>query len=239
MKKNCQITLYLDTPKPLLRPFRDFAKHNQLASLIMNGVPDPAEVTGHAFIGLSDGKGREIRVGYTGEGKMSKMISGVEGVVIPHDNQDYYNEAIVWNISKKQFNAAKREIEKQQKNPGTYKLFERNCSTFATDVLKAAKVEDVPEGKLGLTPYGLILKKRVMLAKRRMEVLKFKAKNVLRTLFGKKRAPTSALLQSLRSKPVPVPIRVGTNDYRAKSTCKQLHPLDVKAITAKLAFTKE
>lgn len=239
MKKNCQITLYLDTPKPLLRPFKDFAKHNQLASLIMNGVPDPAEVTGHAFIGLSDGKGREIRVGYTGEGKMSKMISGVEGVVIPHDNQDYYNEAIVWNISKKQFNAAKREIEKQQKNPGTYKLFERNCSTFATDVLKAAKVEDVPEGKLGLTPYGLILKKRVMLAKRRMEVLKFKAKNVLRTLFGKKRAPTSELLQSLRSKPVPVPIRIGTNDYRAKSTCKQLHPLDVKAITAKLAFTKE
>jgi len=239
MKKNYQITLYLDTPKPLLRPFKDFAKHNQLASLIMNGVPDPAEVTGHAFIGLSDGKGREIRVGYTGEGKMSKMISGVEGVVIPHDNQDYYNEAIVWSISKKQFNAAKREIEKQQKNPGTYKLFERNCSTFATDVLKAAKVEDVPDGKLGLTPYGLVLKKRVMLAKRRMEVLKFKAKNVLRTLFGKKRAPTSELLESLRSKPVPVPIRVGTNDYRAKSTCKQLHPLDVKAITAKLAFTRE
>ena len=239
MKKNYQITLYLDTPKPLLRPFKDFAKHNQLASLFMNGVPDPAEVTGHAFIGLSDGKGREIRVGYTGEGRMSKMIWGVDGVVIPHDNQDYYNEAIVWSISKKQYKAARREIEKQQKNPGTYKLFERNCSTFATDVLKAAKVEDVPEGKLGLTPYGLVLKKRVMLAKRRMEVLKFKAKNVLRTLFGKKRAPTSELLESLRSKPVPVPIRVGTNDYRAKSTCKQLHPLDVKAITAKLAFTRE
>lgn len=239
MKKNYQITLYLDTPKPLLRPFKDFAKHNQLASLFMNGVPDPAEVTGHAFIGLSDGKGREIRVGYTGEGKMSKMISGGDGVVIPHDNQDYYNEAIVWSISKKQYKAARREIEKQQKNPGTYKLFERNCSTFATDVLKAAKVEDVPEGKLGLTPYGLVLKKRVMLAKRRMEVLNFKAKNVLRTLFGKKRAPTSELLESLRSKPVPVPIRVGTNDYRAKSTCKQLHPLDVKAITAKLAFTRE
>ena len=49
----------------------------------------------------------------------------------------------------------------------------------------------------------------------------------------------SELLESLRSKPVPVPIRIGTKDYRAKSTCKQLHPLDVKAITAKLAFTKE
>lgn len=239
MKKKCQITLYLDTPKPLLRPFRDFAKHNQLASLFMNRVLDPAEVTGHAFIGLTNKKGKEIRVGYTGEGKMSKMISGVDGVVIPHDNQDYYNEAIVWSISPKQYNAAKREIEKQQENPGTYKLFERNCSTFATDILKAANVEDIPSSKLGLTPYGLVLKKRVMLAKRRMEVLKFKAKNVLRTLFGKKRAPTSKLLQSLRSKPVPVPVRVGTNDYRAKSTCKQLHPLDVKAITAKLAFAKE
>ncbi|MBS6473233.1 MAG: hypothetical protein KH347_03175 [Acetobacter sp.] len=49
----------------------------------------------------------------------------------------------------------------------------------------------------------------------------------------------SELLESLRSKPVPVPVRIGTKDYRAKSTCKQLHPLDVKAITAKLAFTKE
>lgn len=239
MEKDCQITLYLDTPKPLLRPFKDFIKHNQLASLFVYGTPDPAEITGHAFIGLTDEKGCETRFGYTGEGKMSKMISGVDGVVIPHDNQDYYNEAIVWKISKKQYKAAKREIKKQQKNPGTYKLFERNCSTFAVDVLNAAKVEDIPRGKLGLTPYGLVLKKRVMLAKRRMEVLKFKAKNVLRTLFGKKRAPTSELLESLRSKPVPVPIRIGTKDYRAKSTCKQLHPLDVKAITAKLAFTKE
>ena len=52
-------------------------------------------------------------------------------------------------------------------------------------------------------------------------------------------AGDSELLESLRSKPVPVPVRIGTKDYRAKSTCKQLHPLDVKAITAKLAFTKE
>ena len=239
MKKNYQITLYLDTPKPLLRPFRDFKKHNQLASLIMNGVCDPAEITGHAFIGLADSKGREIRVGYTGEGKMTKMISGVDGVVIPHDNQDYYNEAIVWKIGKKQYAAAKREIKRQTENPGTYKLFERNCATFAADILKAAEVEDVPAGKLGLTPYGMVLKKRVMLAKRRMEVLKFKAKNVLRTLFGQKRAPTSKLLKSLQAKPVPVPINIGTNDFRAKSGCKQMHPLDVRAVAARLAFTKE
>lgn len=158
MEKDCQITLYLDTPKPLLRPFKDFIKHNQLASLFVYGTPDPAEITGHAFIGLTDAKGRETRFGYTGEGKMSKMISGVDGVVIPHDNQDYYNEAIVWKISKKQYKAAKREIKKQQKIRGRYKLFERNCSTFAVDVLNAAKVEDIPRGKLGLTPYGLVLK---------------------------------------------------------------------------------
>ena len=81
MEKDCQITLYLDTPKPLLRPFKDFIKHNQLASLFVYGAPDPAEITGHAFIGLTDAKGRETRFGYTGEGKMSKMISGVDGVV--------------------------------------------------------------------------------------------------------------------------------------------------------------
>ena len=118
MEKDCQITLYLDTPKPLLRPFKDFIKHNQLASLFVYGAPDPAEITGHAFIGLTDAKGRETRFGYTGEGKMSRMISGVDGVVIPHDNQDYYNEAIVWKISKKQYKAANGKLKNNKKIRG-------------------------------------------------------------------------------------------------------------------------
>ena len=63
--KNYRITLYLDTPKAMLRPFKDFTKHNHLESLICKNSLDPVAFTGHAFIGLTDADGKEKRWVYT------------------------------------------------------------------------------------------------------------------------------------------------------------------------------
>ena len=207
--KTHQITLYLDTPKPMLRPFRDFRKHNQLEAMIVDGMPNLVALTGHAFIGLSGPDGIEQRCGFSCEASWINCIRGSKGYVCD-DSDTPYNEAIIWKVTPEQYKKAQDFVAEKKTNPGGYKLFERNCSTFACDVLHAAGVENVPEEKFALTPYGLAVKKRMLLAERQAEVLKFKVKNAIRGLFGEEKVPTSQLLDSLRSKPIPVPISIAT-----------------------------
>ncbi len=235
-QKNYRITLYIDTPKPLLRPFKDFTKHNQIESLLTSNSLDPVAITGHAFIGLTDKNGKEERWGYTCvEPKLFKSIRGMKSQMVPEDANSPYNEAIVWNITKEQYQAANKAVADLVKNPGQYKLFEKNCASVATDILKAANVPDIPLGKMGLTPYGLTLKKRVMLAQRRMEAAKFKIKNAIRSLFGKKKAPKSALLNSLRSKPIPVPINNAMKAFKVDRENNQIRPLDMNRVIASIS----
>ncbi len=230
--KNCRITLYIDTPQPMLNPLKDPLKHNPAEAWACGTLFNVAAVTGHAFVGLTDKNGKEERWGYTAEefSVAGMVFRGTPGVLIEHEPGDYYNEAIVWNISEKQFHRAKNAIEKLRKRPGNYKLFEKNCATVASDILRAADVPDVPGKKLGLTPYGLALKKRVMLAKRRMEVMKFRVKNTIGALFGKKKAPATGLMRSLRSQPVPVPIDNAMKVFRDNRKREVSEQIDLKRV---------
>lgn len=218
-----RITLYIDSPLSMLRP----------------GLSSSA-VSGHTFIGLSDGKSEE-RWGYShtdySDNKLKMLVNvirGSKGAMSPEDANSSYHEAIVWNVSEEQYKAAREKIEEHRQNPGTYKLFEKNCSTVATSVLKAAGISDVSE-TVGMTPYGWALKKRIMLAKRRFEVAKFKAKNTINMLFGKQKVPQSKLLQSLRSKPVPVSIQQGVKASESDYRKQEVKPLNVKRILNKMA----
>ncbi len=219
-----RITLYIDTPSPILKP----------------GLA-PFSVSGHAFVGLSDGKAEE-RWGYThsdfSDSKLKMLVNvirGSQGQMNKEDANSPYHEAIVWNVSEAQYKAAQAEIKKQRENPGTYKLFERNCSTVATSVLQAAGIQDIPSGKLSMSPYGWALKKRVMLAKRRMEAAVFKVKNTIKAAFGKKKVPNTKLLASLRAKPVPVSIRQGIKSAQADYRAQETQPLNVKRILMNMA----
>lgn len=228
-KSPYKITLYLDTPQPMLAPWVDPKKHLGC---------DSTAITGHAYIGLSDGDNEE-RWGYGPDGgTLIEAVTGVKGCFVPEDHYTPHNEAIVWRISKHQYDAAREMVEDLRKNPGMYKLFEKNCSTVATAILQAANVPDAPKGAIGMTPFGLALKKRVMLAKRRAEMVKFHVKNAVRSLFGKKKAPTSELLDSLRSKPIPVSIRTATkNSHNEKAVCKTRSP-NIDQLVSKLAMTR-
>ncbi len=234
--KTCKITLYLDTPKPLLRPFKDPTKHSQLESFFTRGGPNIVAITGHAFIGLTDEKGVEERWGYSGSSYSPfKAVSGTKGVFEPQEPASPYNEAIIWNVTPQQLQAAQKAVADFKKNPGTYKLFKNNCSTAALSILKAAGTEDLPSSKLGLTPYGLVLKKRWMLAKRRLEVARFKAKNLLNGLFGKEKMPKQALLDSLRAKPLPVPINNAMKAFRQNRAKDELKPIDVTKVISSIS----
>lgn len=224
-EKNCKVTLYIDTPIFMLRPFVDYKSHSQVKSLIHNGHFDSLPFTGHSFIGLTDEKGNEERWGYTTKAQVASVAAacrGIEGDFISENENKKYNEAIVYPVTKDQYLAAKQKAEEYRAAPGTYKLFEKNCSTVARDILSAAQVDDLPGKKLGLTPYGLAFKKRLTLVQRRCEALFFNVKNTIKKVFGNKKAPRSELLASLRAKPLPVPIRTATRTAK-KTPMAQLN----------------
>ncbi|MCQ2914270.1 MAG: hypothetical protein MJ247_03650 [Alphaproteobacteria bacterium] len=220
--KTCLITLYLDTPKPMMLPFRDIRKHNQFVSMACTNQLDPVAITGHAFIGLADESGIEKRAGYTFEDAgFIKSIFGAKGCVCEEDENSPHNEAIVWRISKDQYNKAMKAIDEKRENPGQYKLFETNCSTFAVDILNAAGVPDVPSGKFALSPAGLVMKKRLMQAQRNVEVLKYKLEKTFNKLFGDKKMPTKESLETLRDPDGPIMVSINQTMKHARKERKE------------------
>ena len=81
----------------------------------------------------------------------------------------------------------------------------------------------------------MVIKKRMMLAKRRLETAKFKIKNFFNVLSGKKKAPKSELLDSLRSKPVPVPIKQAMKHFKKDRKNNEITPVDFNRIVSSLA----
>ena len=205
-----KITLYLDTPKMLLKPGQDPIYGQK----IKGGITETTWYTGHAFIGLSDGKNEE-RWGFGPDNSVKDSlfvyITGCPSL-FHREEGSHFNEAIVYPVSKEQYMAAQKKVEEYKQHPELeYKLFARNCSTVASSILKAAQV-DAPPGKLvGLTPHSLTMKKRLMFARRKLEMKMLGVKMKLQKLFGKQKVPMkAAMLDALRGKPLPVPTELGT-----------------------------
>lgn len=202
-EKNCKATLYICTPLEMLEPgYNPFKRSGVTAH------------TGHAFVGLTDESGKETLWSFSfSEAKTPlQKITGCPGKL----SQDFpkfaeYNEAIVYPISREQFDAAHKKVNEIKNKKMTYRLFSTNCSTVASSILRAAGVGKCPV--MAMSPHTLALKKRALLVKRRMEVAFFKTKNKIREMFGKEKAPDSRLLNKLRSKPMPVLIREGTRTF--------------------------
>lgn len=207
---NYKITLYLDTPKMLLKPGSDTVYGQKFKG----GVKDSTWYTGHAFIGLSDGKNEE-KWGFGPDhavvDSMRVYMTGCKSEFHREDDT-HYNEAIVYPVSKEQYLAAKNKVEEYKKHPELeYKLFSRNCSTVSSSILKAAGVK-TPPGKLtGLSPHGLTIKKRLLYLRRKIDLQLLKVKLKLQKWFGNKKiSPRAAMLNMLRNKPLPIPVELGT-----------------------------
>ncbi len=203
-EKNCKATLYVCTPLEMLKAgYNPFDRKGITAH------------TGHTFIGLTDEKGNETLWSYSFSDAKNdwEKVTGCGGRL----SQSYqkfaeYNEAIVYPITREQFDAAHAKVKEiQNKKDMKYRLFSTNCSTVAVSILRSAGIKQCPV--MAMSPHTLALKKRAMLAKRRVEVAFFKAKNKVREMFGQEKAPDSKLLDKLRSKPMPVMIREGTRAF--------------------------
>ncbi|MBR1778726.1 MAG: hypothetical protein IJ752_09135 [Alphaproteobacteria bacterium] len=208
-EKNCKATLYLCTPLPMLKPSYNPFKRGGITGF-----------TGHAFVGLTDENGKETLWSYSYKEAKNDLqkITGCPGSFTRAVAKfEEYNEAIVYPITREQFDAANKKVEElKAKEDMKYRLFSTNCSTVAASILRAAGVGKCPV--TAMSPHGLVLKKRALLIARRIEVGLFKAANKIRETFGKEKAPDSKLLDSLRSKPMPVMIREGTRTFNYETT---------------------
>lgn len=207
-KKDCRITLYLDTPKMLLKPGAD-----NIYGAKFGKKSETTWFTGHAFIGIMDEKGNEQKWGFGPKDNVADSlltyVRGCPSYFHPETNS-HFNEAIVYPITKDQYLAAEKKIEEYCKHPELeYKLFARNCSTVSSSIMKAAGVK-APSKIVGLTPHGLTIKKRLMYLERKAEVAIAKARSAIVKMFGGKPAPHTQVLKALKEKPLPVSARVGT-----------------------------
>ncbi|MGN0904100.1 MAG: DUF4105 domain-containing protein [Alphaproteobacteria bacterium] len=194
--KDCKITLYLDTPGMLLRPD-------------ISGKSRPLTwFSGHAFIGLTNKAGKERCFSFEPDNSHTgslQCLTGCRG----HFAEEYgnpYTEAIVYPISQKSYDAALKRAEEMKRADMTYKLFSKNCSTVAASLLEAAGVAR-PSRLMRLSPHGLVLKKRAMLMRMRMSMVLQAAKSRIAGIFREKSVPPMKLLNALKDKPLPVPIR--------------------------------
>lgn len=207
-EKDCRITLYLDTPKMLLKPGTD-----NIYGAKFGSKSETTWFTGHAFIGITDEEGHEQKWGFGPKDNVADSlltyISGCPSYFRP-ETKSHYNEAIVYPITKDQYLAAENKIMDYLQRPDLeYKLFSRNCSTVASSIMKAAGVKS-PSRIVGLTPHGLTIKKRLMYLERKAEVALVKAKSAIVKLFGGKPAPRTQVLKALKARPLPVSTKVGT-----------------------------
>lgn len=223
-EKNCKLTLYLDTPKMFLRPGRDNIYVRS------DGTLTTTWFTGHAFVGLTDEKGHEEKWGYYPNpmASLKEEIRGTRGYFSREDDA-HYNEAIVYTVSRGQYDAAMKKVRETNARPGFYQLFHKNCSSVACDVLRAGGVKDAPSLFMGLSPHRLTMKKRALQVKRRLEVALWKVQNAVKGIFTGSKAPSSDLLKILREKPIPVTISQGM----AASKSKQ--PLDINKVLSSLS----
>ncbi len=194
--KDCKITLYLDTPGMLLRP--DISGKERSMTWF----------SGHAFIGLTDRGGKERCFSFGPDSSHAgsiRCLTGCRGV-FAEEYGNPYTEAIVYPISQKSYDAVLKRAEEMKREDMTYKLFSKNCATVAASLLTVAGASR-PGRLMRLSPHSLALKKRAMLMRMRMSMVMQAAKNRIAGIFRDKSIPPMDLLNSLKDKPLPVPIK--------------------------------
>jgi hypothetical protein len=117
-------------------------------------LPEP--LAGHSFVAVEGPDGRRQAFGfspadygkYDPQRDVGQLRQGVQGVV--HDDANAFDKPGVrtqeYSITREQAQAALEKIHEYQSGRYRYSLDNRQCSTFALDVMKAAHVQPPTNG---------------------------------------------------------------------------------------------
>lgn len=166
-----------------------------------NYKPNELSETGHVFIGLTDAKGNEQRLGWNAntfdlgpqnvppedriESLAKDAFKKVSGF-IKDESANRYDDVFEYKISKKQFDAALAFIEKTKKENPKYVLLLNNCAVFAYKAALSAGVKP-PKSLIGLkTPHGYSVSIRIQNKFKKLETVLKKTTNKIATFFDSK-----------------------------------------------------
>ncbi|MGK3983873.1 DUF4157 domain-containing protein [Sorangium sp. So ce136] len=114
----------------------------------------PDELAGHSFVAIREPGGEAQAFGfspanfgqYEPQRDLGRLKSGVEGVV--HDDARAFDKPGVktrsYRVTPAEAQAAMAKVAEYQSGKYPFSLDRRQCSTFALDVLRAAKISDLP-----------------------------------------------------------------------------------------------
>jgi len=94
--------------------------------------------SGHSWVGLIDATGKDPKIksgGYYPESPPSPSYKTVPGM-IKDDSKTEGEYFYVLPITKAEYDELNAKLEDRKKNPGNYQLRNRNCTTFAVDMLR-------------------------------------------------------------------------------------------------------
>ena len=198
----CKATLYVCSPG-LLIP-------SALKDKIMDREPSLADLTGHAFFGITDKNGKETVYGFHTASSLPEnanlplnkkvpLLFGKKGVVMD-DSKEAYDDKMVYDISQKQYDKIKAYADKKMANPPKYNLLLSNCVSFAYKALHQAKL-DLPPQPIMYNPASVVLGIRIYeKACKIKKTLANAAANVL-SKFSPTRKISRDILQGLKKRP--------------------------------------
>ena len=116
----------------------------------------PPELAGHSFVAIQDPSGRSQAFGfspaqyerYDPRRDLPKLTAGVKGRV--HADDAAFAKPGVrtrsFDVSAEQARAAMAKVTEYKTRTPDFSLARRQCSSFATDVLRAARIDAFPGG---------------------------------------------------------------------------------------------
>jgi uncharacterized protein DUF4157 len=140
------------TAQPKLEPRRDGGYRLIVGAYPhdVKGAPLPEQLAGHSFVAIEEPRGDRKAFGfspahysdYDPRRDLGRLSAGVEGVV--HDDAGAFDKQGVrtksFPINERQARAAISKVEEYQSGRYSYNLRDRQCSTFALDVARAAHI---------------------------------------------------------------------------------------------------
>lgn len=165
-EKTCSLTIYVDRPAMMVpKKFKRKRPNAPINEARLSGV-------GHVFLGLTDEKGEEKRIGFYAKSYAlgAENIDPIDRINGPHDAlkkvagivQDEthrrYHDAIQYKISKKQYDDAVGFTEKWKKEDPKYVLLANNCASFAIKTARNVGLRPPAQLLLGIpSPHGTSL----------------------------------------------------------------------------------
>lgn len=132
------------------------AGYRLVVGAYMHDEPLPEAVAGHSFVAIEDPSGERHAFGfspahygsYEPQRDMGRLKMGVEGVV--HDDAGAFEKPGVrtkaYPISAQQARAALTKVSEYESGRHRYSADRQQCSTFALDVMRAARVQVLESG---------------------------------------------------------------------------------------------